>query len=707
MRIKLKRIDHYSTSVIYCFTLDVKSTSCVSELKNTISEKMELSPSSFQLFTYKSGVKVMMCGSFPINFFIFKDNSVVLLEFHSQCLLDFESNPQNSLKLAYSEALESIRAHTDLEKFTYSEQVLLAEDECGWGLIHHSAKAGHSLVLEYLCELVSCNKETLDYWTPLQLAAYFGHLNCVKVLLQNSSIQINKMTKIRGSAIHLACEMEHEDVVQVLLEKRACCTFEDPNGKIPLELTKNQRILEIIPFYLGEWQLEKYLSIKPQSYGAELFMTGSFFIHDKKVFLYLDMEKGFLELYTEYSGERRNPSGLTKVINIQGVKPNTSLLHCFKSYYYFDVYLQKSTAKYYCKTKTERDHWVKLLNEAITYCQVNKIGDYSSNDNEYELQEDTDEVIVEANPRGSIAQSTLWLTKVTLSSFKVIEEIGGGSFGTVYKVIQVDTGKIYAMKVLHKKYLKRKKQLKYAIAECKIMQELKHPFIIKLHYAFATTEDIYLVLEYCDSGDLEQILEEKVQIPEFQVRFYVAEIVLALEYLHSLDILYRDLKPANVLIDGKGHARLADFGLAKQLDQECVGTLVGSPAYFSPEIVTRKISGKPADYYSLGITMYQLLTGSLPFYNTDLSEMFSKISTGKLEMPDVVSREASDLIKKLTTRKPHKRLNIEQIKQHEFFKMLDWDSLYRKKYKAPLMGTNTYSFEERKQSLDSRLGFLI
>ena len=155
------------------------------------------------------------------------------------------------------------------------------------------------------------------------------------------------------------------------------------------------------------------------------------------------------------------------------------------------------------------------------------------------------------------------------------------------------------MKVLKKDFLIKNNHLKYAITECNVLKQTDHPFIIKLHYSFQTQENLYMILDYCPGGDLNQLLERKEILEENEAKFYIAEIILAIEYLHSHGILYRDMKPENILIAQDGHIKLADFGLAKEgiTGMALAKSFCGSPAYLAPEMLISKAVGKSADIY--------------------------------------------------------------------------------------------------------------
>ena len=155
------------------------------------------------------------------------------------------------------------------------------------------------------------------------------------------------------------------------------------------------------------------------------------------------------------------------------------------------------------------------------------------------------------------------------------------------------------MKVLKKAFLVKNNHLKYAITECNILRLSNHPFVIKLHSSFQTPENLYMILDYCPGGDLAYHLNKRQIFDESEAKFFIAETILAIEYIHSLNIIYRDLKPENILIDDEGHAKLADFGLAKEgvSDKNNAKSFCGSPAYLAPEMLQNKGVGKAADIY--------------------------------------------------------------------------------------------------------------
>ena len=284
-----------------------------------------------------------------------------------------------------------------------------------------------------------------------------------------------------------------------------------------------------------------------------------------------------------------------------------------------------------------------------------------------------------------------------------MELIGSGSFGKVFKVRLKRTNEIFVMKVLNKSYLLQKKLFRYALTECNILKESNCPFIIKLHYSFQTPDNLYMILDYCSIGDLSYQIELSL-LEEDEAKFYIAELILAIEYLHKHDIIYRDLKPENILIDSDSHIKLADFGLAKEnvTSDSPNKTFCGSPQYLSPEMLSKEGTTKASDIYGIGVILYQLITGNPPFYTNDQNLMFQNISKNKLKFQDYFSDEIKDLLKKMMDKDPKKRIGINNdksdLKNHEFFKDINWEDIAQKKITPPVDMVNIkeeYNLKEK------------
>lgn len=282
--------------------------------------------------------------------------------------------------------------------------------------------------------------------------------------------------------------------------------------------------------------------------------------------------------------------------------------------------------------------------------------------------------------------------KADPSQFELLKVLGQGSYGKVFLVRKVkgsDAGQLYAMKVLKKATLKVRDRVRSKM-ERDILAEVNHPFIVKLHYAFQTEGKLYLILDFLRGGDLFTRLSKEVMFTEEDVKFYLAELALALDHLHGLGIIYRDLKPENILLDEEGHIKITDFGLSKEaIDHDKRAySFCGTIEYMAPEVVNRRGHTQSADWWSFGVLMFEMLTGSLPFQGKDRKETMALVLKAKLGMPQFLSAEAQSLLRALFKRNPCNRLGagldgVEEIKRHPFFATIDWNKLYRKEIKPP------------------------
>ncbi|CAO3637524.1 unnamed protein product [Cunninghamella blakesleeana] len=286
---------------------------------------------------------------------------------------------------------------------------------------------------------------------------------------------------------------------------------------------------------------------------------------------------------------------------------------------------------------------------------------------------------------------------IAFDSFDLLRVIGRGSFGKVYVVRKKDTNRIYAMKVLRKSRIISRSEVTHTMAEKTVLAKVRNPFIVPLKFAFQSPDKLYLVLAFINGGELFHHLQLEGRFSEERSRFYTAELLCALECLHGFNVVYRDLKPENILIDYNGHIALCDFGLCKlnMTDKERTNTFCGTPEYLAPELLLGQGYTKNVDWWTLGVLLYEMLTGLPPFYDENTNEMYRKILQDKLVFPDNVLPEAQDLLTGLLTRDPTQRLGHngpEAIKNHPFFASIDWRKLMQKKVQPPFkpMVENAY-----------------
>jgi len=286
------------------------------------------------------------------------------------------------------------------------------------------------------------------------------------------------------------------------------------------------------------------------------------------------------------------------------------------------------------------------------------------------------------------------IRKMQATDFDPLRCLGKGTYGTVLLVKQQCTGKLYAQKQFRKASLNVRKQLvEQTKTERSILESInRHPFVVKLYYAFQDHEKLYLILEYAQGGELFERLRNEKMLPEDTAAFYMAEMVLALEHLHlTVGVVYRDLKPENCLLDSEGHLLLTDFGLSKVAvdgEHQC-RSMTGTFEYMAPEVIESKPYGTAVDWWSFGILGYEFLTGGTPFRANNDTKIAEKILKAKPTLPYYLGPDAKDLLTRLLRKEPKKRLganmpkDMQTIKKHRFFRKIDWKKLEKRHVEPP------------------------
>ncbi|GFP60047.1 serine/threonine-protein kinase gad8 [Trichoderma asperellum] len=297
--------------------------------------------------------------------------------------------------------------------------------------------------------------------------------------------------------------------------------------------------------------------------------------------------------------------------------------------------------------------------------------------------------------------------KLTIDDFDLLTLVGKGSFGKVMQVRKKDTGRIYAIKTIRKAKIISRSEVTHTLAERSVLAQINNPFIVPLKFSFQSPEKLYFVLAFVNGGELFFHLSKEGRFDINRSRFYTAELLCALECLHGFNVIYRDLKPENILLDYQGHIALCDFGLCKleMKDEDSTNTFVGTPEYLAPELLKGEGYGKTVDWWTLGVLLYEMLTGLPPFYDENTNEMYRKILTAPLNFPgyDIVPPAARDLLTKLLDRDPTKRLGVNgstEIKSHPFFHGIDWKKLLQRKYEPTFKphvanALDTVNFDEQ------------
>uniref|UniRef100_A0AAY4BPS6 cGMP-dependent protein kinase n=1 Tax=Denticeps clupeoides TaxID=299321 RepID=A0AAY4BPS6_9TELE len=301
---------------------------------------------------------------------------------------------------------------------------------------------------------------------------------------------------------------------------------------------------------------------------------------------------------------------------------------------------------------------------------------------------DSDEV------KGKIEAEAAFFSMVSLCDFHVICTLGTGGFSRVELVqLRNDHSRSFAMKVLKKRHIVDTSQQGHILSEKRIMMEAHSPFIVRLYRTFRDAKYLYMLLEACLGGELWTLLRDRGSFDDGTTRFYTSCVVEALAFLHCRGIIYRDLKPENIILDHRGYAKLVDFGFAKKVGLgKKTWTFCGTPEYVAPEIILNKGHDVSADCWSLGILIFELLSGSPPFTGSDPMKTYNIILRGidMVEFPKKINKSAANLIKKLCRDNPSERLGnqkngVMDIQKHKWFEGFNWDGIQKGTLTAPFV----------------------
>ncbi|KAH8117233.1 AGC/PKA protein kinase [Phellopilus nigrolimitatus] len=326
------------------------------------------------------------------------------------------------------------------------------------------------------------------------------------------------------------------------------------------------------------------------------------------------------------------------------------------------------------------------------------------------MEEDTERnnqsLSIQMQPVRSLSQENIQVpgtNALKLTDFEMRGTLGTGTFGKVLLVRLRDSAQhhestnYFALKVLRKSEIVRLRQVEHVAAERYILSRIRHPFIVDLYATFQDDLNVYMLLSYVPGGELFTHLRRAQRFTPDVTRFYLATIVLALKYLHSFNIIYRDLKPENLLLDARGYLRLTDFGFAKIVEDR-TWTLCGTPEYLAPEIIQSDGHGKAADWWACGILCYEMLVGYPPFFDESPYGIYEKILKGRIYWPRDMDPLSRELIKAFLHPDRSKRLGNmiggpQDVLDHPWFRGVDWGALERREIKAPII-PHVYSSDD-------------
>ncbi|XP_045926791.1 RAC-gamma serine/threonine-protein kinase isoform X1 [Micropterus dolomieu] len=409
-------------------------------------------------------------------------------------------------------------------------------------------------------------------------------------------------------------------------------------------------------------------------------------------------------------------------------KPNTFIIRCLQ----WTTVIERT---FHVDSPDERDEWteaIQMVADKLQRQEEERIQCSPTSNIDNMVEEEMD-------------ISTTHHKRKTMSDFDYLKLLGKGTFGKVILVREKASGKYYAMKILKKEVIIAKDEVAHTLTESRVLKNTRHPFLTSLKYSFQTKDRLCFVMEYVNGGELFFHLSRERVFSEERTRFYGAEIVSALDYLHSAKIVYRDLKLENLMLDKDGHIKITDFGLCKEgiTDAATMKTFCGTPEYLAPEVSEQAQErmkekerarqdtirgqkdrirqdrvdsasreqvledndyGRAVDWWGLGVVTYEMMCGRLPFYNQDHEKLFELILMEDIKFPRTLSADAKSLLSGLLIKDPNKRLgggpdDAKEIMRHSFFSGVDWQDVYDKKLVPPFKPqvtseTDTRYFDE-------------
>jgi len=398
-------------------------------------------------------------------------------------------------------------------------------------------------------------------------------------------------------------------------------------------------------------------------------------------YLEIDSVKGILKRYKSSKEYPRKPLEIIPIKNLKNLKKLIKDIN--KDCYDFEITFtvtkgtktEEKTQRYRVRHADSRSKWYDSL--LILWKYLVK-GEKMPKINNHKLEFVDDQVGIIQDIKQHNDRSKVKSGKICLKNFKILGILGVGGFSTVYKVRHIMTDKVYAMKVMNKNYIIFKKYLHYVVSEFEIMKDLSgFPFVLDLHYCFQSANYLYMIIDYCPNGDFNNLAKIN------NLKLFFAEVILAFEHIHKHNTVYRDLKPENIILDETGHIKVCDFNLAKNgiTKGKRALSFCGSPMYLSPDMLSGKGVDQRCDIYGIGLIMYELVSGFPTFNADDIDTLYKDIRLNKInfDMPGITG-DIKDLLQKILVEDPEKRISLEEMKKHEYFKDISFLKVYKKQY---------------------------
>ena len=415
-------------------------------------------------------------------------------------------------------------------------------------------------------------------------------------------------------------------------------------------------------------------------------------------YLEIDSVKGILKRYKSSKEYPRRPLEIIPIKNLKSLKKLVKDIN--KDCYDFEIAFsitkgsktEEKTQIYRVRHAESRNKWydslLALWKHLVKNEKIPKI-------NNHKLLFVDDQVGIIQDIKQHNDRSKVKTGKVTLRNFKILGILGVGGFSTVYKVQHIMTEKIYAMKVMNKNYIIFKKYLHYVVSEFEIMKSLSgFPFVLDLHYCFQSANYLYMIIDYCPNGDFTNLKCIN------NLKLFFAEVILAFEHIHKHNTVYRDLKPENIILDEEGHIKICDFNLAKSgvTKEKKANSFCGSPMYLSPDMLSGNGVDGRCDIYGIGLIIYELVSGSPAFTADDIETLYVDIRKNKINfnMPGITG-DIKDLLQKILVSDPDKRISLEDMKKHPYFKDISFLKVYKKEYGPILIKKKEFNEKRSKK----------
>ena len=610
----------------------------------------------------------------------------------------------------------------------------ISENE--WGPLHISAYKGYLSIVYYLISFPKTNYDLVlpKIGTALHCACKNNNFKTVAMLLHKCN------PLIKNNEGLLPIELTTNLNIKKLINKVCNSEFDinNENGINHFNIFNGNNVTK---FQLSKFKFLQTLSFippKPPSYVGFIYKKGKLLSFYNLRYIEIDPVKGFL---LRFLIKEDYPFKPKEVIFLKDIA-NCKKLNNNKENFFIEISFNDSTIQMYkIENKNVGEKWLEAMNKCIIYnkfwqklekkydeipaylstlpketYEINySSGELNRKDNKIPLNKPKIQNniykngVKNGNNRKSINLSKdIQLNKlediiftdtdINLNSFDILECLSKGNFGQVYKIKMKTDDKIYTMKILNKKNLIKKDQLKHVLTQLSILKQINSPFITKLYYAFKKEDNFYLILDNCTGANLNFHTMHNF-FEENDAKFYIAELILAIEYIHNLSITYNYLKPENILINNDNHIKLSEFCFIKEGITDLQENKNEISTYYNQEIILMRGRGKSADIFDLGSILYEMVCGTKPFF------YLNENKNNKLMLYDFFSEELKDLLLKLLSNDPIRRIGVGskgEIKNHLWFKNMDWDKLSKKEIDPPLnlVDTKKEILEDKKNDVN-------